>query len=82
MKVPVKLFAMVREVAGYDEITLTLSEASPTVAELRAELLQQYAGLAALLPFCQVAVNQEIAGDEQVLQAQDEVAILPPFSGG
>jgi molybdopterin converting factor subunit 1 len=82
MKVPVKLFAMVREVAGYDEITLTLPDAIPTVGELRAAMLQQYVGLAALLPFCQVAVNQEIAGDEQVLQAQDEVAILPPFSGG
>lgn len=82
MKVPVKLFAMVREVAGYDEITLTLPDATPTVGELRAALLQQYDALGALLPFCQVAVNQEIAGDEQVLQAQDEVAILPPFSGG
>lgn len=82
MKVPVKLFAMVREVVGYDEVTVTLPDALPTVEQLREALLQQHDGLSALLPFCQVAVNHEIAGDQQVLQPLDEVAILPPFSGG
>lgn len=82
MKMTIKLFAMVREIVGFDEITLTLPNSDPTVADLKANLLEQHPGLEALLPFCQVAINHEIAVDDQTLRANDELAILPPFSGG
>lgn len=82
MKMTIKLFAMVREIVGFDEITITVPNANPTVADLRANLLEQYPGLEALLPFSQVAINEEIATDDQPLQINDEIAILPPFSGG
>jgi MoaE-MoaD fusion protein len=82
MKMTIKLFAMVRELVGFDEITITVPNANPTVADLRANLLEQYPGLEALLPFSQVAINEEIATDDQPLQINDEIAILPPFSGG
>jgi molybdopterin converting factor small subunit len=29
-----------------------------------------------------VAINQEIVPDNQLLRSNDEIAILPPFSGG
>lgn len=82
MKLTVKLFAMVRELIGFDEITLTLPAGNPTVENLRSSLLEEYPGVESLLPFCQVAVNHEIAIDTQLLQPNDEIAILPPFSGG
>lgn len=82
MKMTIKLFAMVREIVGFDEITITVPNANPTVADLRENLLEQYPGLAPLLPFSQVAINQEIATDSQPLGINDEIAILPPFSGG
>ena len=82
MKMTIKLFAMVREIVGFDEITITVPNANPTVADLRANLLEQYPGLEALLPFSQVAINEEIATDDQPLQINDEIAILPPYSGG
>ncbi len=82
MKMTIKLFAMVREIVGFDEITITVPNTNPTVADLRANLLEQYPGLEALLPFSQVAINEEIATDDQPLQINDEIAILPPFSGG
>jgi molybdopterin converting factor subunit 1 len=82
MKVAVKLFAMVREIVGFDEITVTLERPNPTVADLRAEMTERYPGLLPWMPFSQVAVNQEVAADEQPLQPTDEIAILPPFSGG
>ena len=82
MKVIVKLFAMVREVVGYDEISVTLPEHDFSIAALRERLVAEHSALEPFLPFCQVAVNQEIAADDQLLNATDEVAILPPFSGG
>jgi molybdopterin converting factor subunit 1 len=82
MKVAVKLFAMVREIVGFDEITVTLERPNPTVSDLRAEMTERYPGLLPWMPFSQVAVNQEVAADEQPLQPTDEIAILPPFSGG
>lgn len=82
MKLTVKLFAMLRESIGFDEITLTVPTSNPTVEDLRSSLLEQHPGIGSLLPFCQVAVNHEIATDSQTLQPTDEIAILPPFSGG
>ncbi|MDP1560951.1 MAG: MoaD/ThiS family protein [Pirellulaceae bacterium] len=82
MKMTIKLFAMVREIVGFDEITITVPNVDPTVADLRANLLEQYPGLEPLLPFSQVAINQEIVPDSQPLRLNDEIAILPPFSGG
>jgi MoaE-MoaD fusion protein len=82
MKMTVKLFALVREIVGFDEITITIPGNDPTVADLRARLLEQYPGLESLLPFSQVAINHEVAVDSQPLRINDEVAILPPFSGG
>lgn len=82
MKITVKLFAMVREIVGFDEITIHVPDVDPTVADLRTNLLEQYPGLEALLPFSQVAINQEIVPDSQLLRSNDEIAILPPFSGG
>jgi molybdopterin converting factor small subunit len=45
-------------------------------------MTERYPGLLPWMPFSQVAVNQEVAADEQPLQPTDEIAILPPFSGG
>ncbi len=82
MKVSVKLFAMIREIVGYDEITIRLENQAPTVGDLRTQLLFDYPTLLPLLPFSQVAVNQEVVGDDVALNAEDEIAILPPVSGG
>jgi len=82
VKVSVKLFALVRETVGFDEITVNLSNPSATVSDLREAMVEQYPGLSAWMPFSQVAVNQEVAADDQQLQPTDEIAILPPFSGG
>ena len=39
-------------------------------------------GFSALLPRCRVWVNGEPAEPTTVLSADDEVAVLPPVSGG
>ena len=77
MEVTVRLFASLRERAGTRELTLELPEGS-RVADALAELR----GVAPEgLPLV-MAVNREYAPEEQVLDPGDELALIPPVSGG
>ena len=75
----VRLFASARETAGTgrDELPGT------TVAEvLRAATAKYGHSFAAVLETCRVWVNGEEAAADTQVAAHDEVAILPPVSGG
>jgi molybdopterin converting factor small subunit len=54
-----------------------------TVGSVLAWAVARYGeGLGVLLPTCQVWVNGEPADDAMVVGAGDEVAVIPPVSGG
>lgn len=76
MEVTVRLFAVLRERAGADEVAVELPDGA-SVGELRARLADLTGPVE-----CLVAVNREYAADEQVLASGDEVALVPPVSGG
>ncbi|HEX2416264.1 MAG TPA: molybdenum cofactor biosynthesis protein MoaE [Thermoleophilaceae bacterium] len=76
MEVTVRLFAMLRERAGAPEVTLELPEG----ARVR-DALDSLADLAEDIPLV-LAVNREYADSEQVLDPGDELALIPPVSGG
>jgi molybdopterin converting factor subunit 1 len=76
VEVTVRLFAMLRERAGAPEVTLDL----PDGARVR-DALDSLAGLAEGLPLV-MAVNREYASEDQVLDPGDELALIPPVSGG
>jgi molybdopterin synthase catalytic subunit len=76
VEVTVRLFAMLRERAGARELTLDL----PDGASVR-DALDELGELAAGLPLV-MAVNREYAPEDQVLDAGDELALIPPVSGG
>jgi molybdopterin synthase catalytic subunit len=82
MTLRVKLFAMLRERAGRDAVELELPEGA-TVADALAALAEQ-SPLAELLDRMPVrmAVNREYAGEGTQLTAGDELALIPPISGG
>lgn len=71
-----KLFAMLRERAGADSVEVELTEGA-TVGDLLAEL----DGVVGAMPV-RAAVNREYSREEQALAAGDEVALIPPVSGG
>ena len=77
----VKFFATYREITGLRETRIEVPR-SATVAALLDRLLAAYPGLAAHRPTMLVAVNQEFAEPEVLLGPGDEVALLPPVSGG
>ena len=76
MEIRVRLFAMLRERAGTPEVTLDLPEGARV-----SDALDSLAGLADGLPLV-MAVNREYADADQVLDADDELALIPPVSGG
>ena len=76
MTVHVRLFAMLRERAGTSALELELPEGA-RVADALAALEHLAGGLTCLL-----AVNREYADADQVLVAGDELALIPPVSGG
>jgi molybdopterin converting factor subunit 1 len=77
----VLLFAALREAAGARELAVSLPDGA-TVVELRAYLAAAYPALAALLPNSGIAVNQELAEPGTLVRPGDEVALIPPVSGG
>jgi MoaE-MoaD fusion protein len=79
--VQVRLFAILRERAGRDSVEVDVSEGA-TVAEAIGALVQ-LPGLGVLerLPV-RVAVNREYANLETRLHTADELALIPPVSGG
>lgn len=79
--VRVRLFARARELAGTEAVTTELP-AGATLAELRNALAAQFPALAGLLERSALAVNEEFATDTTHLAGTEEVALLPPVSGG
>jgi molybdopterin converting factor subunit 1 len=76
MEVTVRLFAMLRERAGAREVTLELPDGA-RVSDALAELGSIAEGLPLVM-----AVNREYAKEDQVLDSGDELALIPPVSGG
>jgi MoaE-MoaD fusion protein len=76
MQVSIRLFAALRERAGASTIELDLPEGA-RVADALARLRSLTDGVPVVM-----AVNREYAGAEQILDPGDEVALIPPVSGG
>jgi MoaE-MoaD fusion protein len=76
MQVSVRLFAGLRERAGSDVVELELAD-DALVGDALARLDQLVDGVPVVM-----AVNQEYAGAETQLHPGDELALIPPVSGG
>lgn len=80
MKVNVLAFGIAKDIFGSSSIDVEVSE-DATVGTLRTELEEQYPRLKKLSSFM-IAVNNEYADTLHTLQQRDEIAIIPPVSGG
>lgn len=79
MKLNILLFGSLTEITGKSALTLETDQITD-VQQLYSYLLKQYPGLAGKQ--FRYAVNQSITGAHHPLHEGDEVALLPPFSGG
>ncbi|KAF5830049.1 Molybdopterin synthase sulfur carrier subunit [Dunaliella salina] len=82
--IKVLFFAKAREVAGLSEEAVHLQEDAAHTEALVALLVQRFPSLSSVLQTCVLAVNQEYVQlkDKVPLKQGDEVAIIPPLSGG
>jgi len=81
MNVKILYFAVLRERRGVSAETLDLPDGAD-VAMALAMIAKQNPGVAPLLPRAQVAVNQAIVAATTPLGEGDELALIPPVSGG
>jgi molybdopterin synthase catalytic subunit len=82
MQLRLLTFASASDAVGANEVTLELDSKTLTVGELKAELEVRYPALGGLWSRLAVALDGEIAADDQEISDGSEVALLPPVSGG
>ena len=81
MQVEVRLFATYREIVGAGQLAWTLRDGT-TVGQLVEAVVAKYPRLLGHEDTMLLAVNHEVVRPEVVLEEGDEVALLPPVSGG
>ena len=82
MKVRLLTFASASDAVGANEVTIELHDGISTVADLKTELEQRYPALGELWLKLAVAIDGEIATDQNTIHDGSEIALLPPVSGG
>ncbi len=81
MRIQVKLFALLREIAGTDTIALEVPEAAHAGQALQA-LSRQHPALQPYLENVRLALNMDFVDEAAGLQEGDELHLIPPVSGG
>ena len=80
MKCKIKAFGISKEIIGSKLLELELPEGC-TVLDLKKELFQKYSAFIDLKSLY-IALNNEYADEMAVLKEGDEIALIPPVSGG
>ena len=81
MQVTIRLFAILRDRAGASELALALDDGA-TVVTAESALLERHPVLRDFLSRSAFAVNREYVPRSTELHDGDELAIIPPVSGG
>ena len=81
MRVRLLFFAAIREIVGCEEMERDIAEGLST-GGLLDELVSEYPKLGPFAPVVQIAVNHEVVDLRHGIKPDDEVAFLPPVSGG
>jgi molybdopterin converting factor subunit 1 len=81
VRVTVRLFARLRDITGAPELARDLAPGA-TIGDLWRQLAGEFPELTAYERSISSAVNADYARMDQVIGDGDEVAFLPPVSGG
>ncbi len=81
MIVTVKLFAAAREMIGSETVSLELAEGT-TILDIKRTVTHMFPQIEGLLSRSVIARNQDYALDTDVIAPGDELAVIPPVSGG
>ena len=81
MRVTVRLFARLRDIVGQAELTRSVG-AGATIGSVWRELVAEHPELAQYERSISSAVNADYARMDRLVGEGDEIAFLPPVSGG
>lgn len=81
MTVQVLAFGIAKEIFGASSININLDSEPVDVNGLKAQLQQQFPRLKQLSSYM-IAVNNEYAHGQKLITSTDEIAVIPPVSGG
>ncbi|MDZ7878866.1 MAG: MoaD/ThiS family protein [Saprospiraceae bacterium] len=80
MNLKILTFGIARDIVGGSTFSFTVARGT-TVAQLKQTLLDRYptfGNLSSLL----IAVNEEYGDDDTIIEENDDIALIPPVSGG
>ncbi len=81
ISIQVKLFAIFQEVLGTDQFEQQVLIGT-TAGQVLAQIINQYPALAAWQSVTRLGVNLQFVTSETILEAGDELVLIPPVSGG
>ena len=81
MRVTIRLFALLKDRAGADHLEIDLPEKS-TIAHAVEQVRNRFPTLADHLNHIALALNRSYTQSNTPLQDGDELALIPPVSGG
>ncbi len=80
MKIAITAFGIAKDILQQKQIELNCDDGA-SVSEIRSRLIQDFPDFDKLASL-RFAVNTEYVGDDYQLNANDEVVLIPPVSGG
>ncbi|CAG8624197.1 11006_t:CDS:2 [Paraglomus brasilianum] len=80
--ITVLYFASACDATGLSSESLTFPLPQMRICELEDKLKARHEKLKNILDICMFAVNKEYCGKDDIVKEGDEVAIIPPVSGG
>ena len=81
MIVTVKTFAALREIIGFASVAIDVSS-DATVRDVIKAIGERYPGTGMIASQIMIAVNMEYVGLDHPVHQNDEMALIPPVSGG
>lgn len=81
MKIKILAFGIVKDIFGSPSITMEIEKNEIKVVALKKILESKYKDLKALASYL-VAINNNYASLNDTIKEKDEVAVIPPVSGG
>lgn len=80
MEVTILLFGITKDLVGKQKLKMKLNKPT-TVADFKKQLFDTYPELISMDSIA-IAVNSEYAFDDFLISQNDEIALIPPVSGG
>ena len=80
-KINLKLYALIKDILGKDRIDMDWTN-NMTVGDLRKKLDASYPILSIVNARFSISVNRKPVDDSELIRNTDEIAVLPPISGG